>query len=118
MGLPIHISKAPGRYRARLGDLILGETSAALLLDEAGNPPRLYLPRADMDMRLFTATAQKTTCPHKGQASYFSVGGQQNVVWSYETPHDQVAAIAGHLAFYPAITVERVDQGGTGALPV
>jgi uncharacterized protein (DUF427 family) len=106
MGLPITISPAPGRYRVRLGDLTLGETGAALLLEEAGSPPRLYLPRADMNMALFTPTARKTTCPWKGQASYLSVGGQENVVWSYESPHDRVAAIAGHLAFYPVVTVE------------
>ena len=108
MGLPITITPAPGHYRVRLGDQTLGETDAALLVNEAGNPPRLYLPRADMNMAMFTATTRQTTCPYKGVASYFSVGGQDNVVWSYETPNENVAAIAGHLAFYPAIAVEKV----------
>lgn len=109
MGLPITITPATGRYRVRLGDVILGETESALLLDEAGSPPRLYLPRADMKMALFTPSTRQTTCPWKGQASYLSVGGQENIVWSYETPHERVAAIAGHLAFYPAVTVERIS---------
>jgi uncharacterized protein (DUF427 family) len=46
-----------------------------------------------------------TKCPWKGQASYYSIKGDfgmlANAVWSYETPKDDVAAIAGHLAFYP-----------------
>ena len=108
MGLPITITADPGRWRIRVADLVLGETSAALMLDEAGNRPTLYVPRADMQMALFAATDRVTTCPWKGQASYLSVAGLQNVVWSYLTPHERVAPIAGHLAFYPQITVERV----------
>lgn len=108
MGLPIHITPAPGRYRVRVGDLVLGATSSALIVDEAGHGPMLYVPRADMDMALFTPTPHGSTCPWKGQARYFSVAGLDNVVWSYETPIDGVAAIAGYLAFYPAVTVEAV----------
>lgn len=108
MGLPITITADPNRWRVRVGDTILGETSAALMLQEAGNRPTLYLPRADMAMEAFIPTDRATTCPWKGQASYFSVAGLANVVWSYETPHDRVAPIAGYLAFYPQVTVERV----------
>jgi uncharacterized protein (DUF427 family) len=104
----IQISPAAGRYRVRLGDTVLGETSAALTLVEGGGRPVIYVPRQDMDMTLFTATDRHTTCPWKGVASYFSVGGQANVVWSYEVPTAGSEAIAGHLAFYPAVTVERV----------
>lgn len=108
MGLPITITADPYRWRVRVGDTILGETSAALMLDEAGNRPTLYVPRTDMQMQAFTATDRVTTCPWKGQASYLSVAGLQNVVWSYVTPHERVAALAGYLAFYPQITVERL----------
>ena len=108
MGLPITIEPAPGRYRVSIGDITLGETAAAVMLHETGHGPVLYVPRADMDMALFTSTDRSSTCPWKGQASYFSVGGQNNVVWSYERPIDAVARIAGYLAFYPAVTVEKV----------
>jgi uncharacterized protein (DUF427 family) len=108
MGLPITVTADPGRWRVRVGDQTLGETSAALMLNEAGNRPTLYLPRVDMKMAAFTATDLVTTCPWKGQASYFSVAGLANVVWSYVTPHDRVAPIAGYLAFYPQVTVEQV----------
>lgn len=108
MGLPIHITPAPGRWRVRVGDRVLGETGAALMLNEAGHGPVIYVPRSDMDMMHFTPTASASTCPWKGQASYFSVAGLDNVVWSYETPLDSVAEISGHLAFYPAVTVEPV----------
>ena len=104
----INITPAPGRYRVRLGDLVLGETAAALHLVEGGRAPVIYVPRGDMKMDLLQATSQHTTCPWKGQASYFSVGAAQNVVWSYEAPKADLAAIAGHMAFYPAVTVEQI----------
>lgn len=104
----IRVAALPERYRVRIGDLVLGETAAALQLVEGGHDPVIYVPRADMDMTLLQPTTRQSTCPWKGQASYFSVGDAPNVVWSYETPNPEVAAIAGHLAFYPAVTVERV----------
>lgn len=112
MGLPIHITKAPGSYRIRVGDHVIGQTDQALLLDEAGNRPVIYVPRVDMVMAALEPTPRHSTCPFKGEASYFSVTTPadrlDNVVWSYETPMAAVAAIAGHLAFYPAVTVEKV----------
>ena len=108
MGLPITVAADPSRWRVRVGDMILGETSAAVVLNEGGHGPVLYVPSADMNMAAFTPTDRLTTCPWKGQASYFSVAGLQNVVWSYQDPLPAVAQIAGHLAFYPQVTVERV----------
>ena len=108
MGLPIITSAATGRYRLRLGDLVLGETDKAVLVEESGHPSRLYFPRADMDMALLTPSTRKSKCPWKGEARYFSVGDAENVIWSYERPKGAAAAIAGYLAVYPDITVEEV----------
>ena len=108
MGLPIVITPATGRYRLRLDDLILGETSAALLVEEGGHPSKLYFPRADINMALLTRSPRRSKCPWKGEASYYSVGAAHNVIWSYERPIGAASAIAGHLAVYPEITVEEV----------
>jgi uncharacterized protein (DUF427 family) len=55
-------------------------------------------------MELLAPTDSATTCPFKGQASYWSatVDGttHRDVAWSYETPIPAVAAIAGHICFY------------------
>ena len=60
-------------------------------------------------MALFERTTHKTHSPYKGDASYYSirVGDKvgQDAIWSYEQPFPAMAAIAGHLAFYP----NRVD---------
>ena len=46
---------------------------------------------------------KRTTCPHKGEARYWTISAMgragENGVWSYETPHEGVAQIAGYLAF-------------------
>jgi uncharacterized protein (DUF427 family) len=44
----------------------------------------------------------------KGETSYFSIGGAANLVLPDETPLAGADGIAGCLAFYPAVTVERV----------
>ena len=98
-----HISITPvsGRVVVRWRGAAVVDTRQALELREGSYPPVLYVPRADADMSAFTPTPRHTTCPYKGEASYFSLGEDANVVWSYETPKPEVAAIAGHLAFYP-----------------
>jgi uncharacterized protein (DUF427 family) len=79
----------------------LVDTRSALSLKEANYPAVLYVPRADTQMAQLKRTAHSTHCPFKGDASYFSVGSEENAVWSYETPFDQVAEIKEALAFYP-----------------
>jgi uncharacterized protein (DUF427 family) len=112
MAEPITITPAAGRYRVRVGTTLIGETDHALVLNEAGHDPVIYVPRADMNMTLLEPTSRHTTCPWKGEASYFSVltptGKLENAVWTYETPIPGRTQIAGHLAFYPSITVEVV----------
>jgi uncharacterized protein (DUF427 family) len=102
-----HIKIAPAGKRLviRVAGEVIGETDAAVMLSEGSYAPTAYVPRADIDMTRLIRTPRQTHCPHKGNASYFSVqtpaGTLENAVWSYETPHAPVAAIAGMLAFYP-----------------
>lgn len=101
---PITIEPNPGRVIVTLGDRVVADSRNALTLREASYPSVHYIPRADVDMALLEASAHQTYCPYKGDASYFSVRGGDarltNSVWSYQHPHDAVAGIAGHLAFY------------------
>lgn len=94
-----------------VGGMTLGESHRALELKEGTYPPVTYVPREDIDMSRLVRTEKATTCPWKGQASYYSVrtdsGVLDNAVWSYEDPIPDVAPIAGHLAFYPSVTLTR-----------
>jgi len=98
----------------RAGGAVLGESTNALELREGSYPPVVYFPRDDIAMDFLDASDKVTTCPHKGEAHYFSVVTKsttlKDAVWSYETPLDGVAAIAGHLAFYTGdlIAVEEL----------
>ena len=111
---PITIEPAHGRVVVTAAGRVVADTRHALVLREAAYPAVHYIPRADADMSLLQPTTHGTYCPYKGDCSYFSIipAGQtgENAVWSYEAPFAAVAAIAGHLAFYPdrvdAITVE------------
>ena len=82
----------------------LAESDSALRLDETGLPARYYIPREDVRTEFLRPTARATTCPFKGQASYWSaeVGGEtyKDLVWSYETPIPAARQIAGLMCFY------------------
>ena len=95
-----------------VGSTVLGKSRRALALKEGSNPAVVYVPREDMDMSRLVQTNHKSSCPWKGQATYYSIKGDfaklANAVWSYEDPKPDVAAIAGHLAFYTdRVTVTR-----------
>jgi uncharacterized protein (DUF427 family) len=113
--MPDHISirTAPGTWVVRAGGAVLGESARVQELSEGGRPPVPYFPRADIAMAMLDRTDRATSCPWKGQASYYSIvtpgGTLDNAVWSYEMPKPGCEAIAGHLAFYPdRVTIERV----------
>jgi uncharacterized protein (DUF427 family) len=93
--------------------MIVARTDRARVLREGSLPPRYYLPRDDVRTDLLVATDHGTTCPFKGDASYWSVeldgARHENLVWSYESPIPEMAAIAGLLAFYDERVTLRVE---------
>jgi uncharacterized protein (DUF427 family) len=110
----INIRKADGTWVVRAGGAVLAESRNALELDESGYPPVIYFPRDDVAMAFLDSSDHRTHCPHKGDASYFSLVTNsqtlENAAWSYEDPQEDVARIKGHIAFHPSddIAVERV----------
>jgi uncharacterized protein (DUF427 family) len=88
--------------------LVDGETVAEsdrpVLLEETGLPTRYYLPREDVRIDLLRATTFSSTCPFKGQASYWTLelGGKvhDGLVWSYEDPIPGAEGITGLMSFY------------------
>ena len=110
-GRRITISPHPGHVRVHAGDRVVADTRRALALAEDGYPPRLYIPRQDVDMTMLMRSRHVTQCPYKGEASYFSAGSAENIAWSYELPFANVAAIRGHLSFYADKT--RIEELGS-----
>ena len=69
-----------------------------------------YFPISSLDKAYVVESDRHTTCPWKGVASYWTieVGGEraENVAWYYPEAKDGAEAVAGRVAFYPAVTVE------------
>ena len=89
------------------------DTKRARKLLEGSYPPVFYLPIEDADRSLFERTDHSTHCPFKGDASYYSLRDgdavDENAVWVYEDPFDQVEAIRDHIAFYADRVTLEVD---------
>lgn len=110
----INLQPTAERVRVGVGNDVIADTTAAIELRETGYPARQYIPREDVDMDRLVPSSTVTHCPFKGDAHYFSleVAGKHlpDAVWSYETPFDAVADIAGHLAFDSRVVEERIGD--------
>ena len=110
----IKIRKADGTWVVRAGGAVLAESKNALELSEPGYGDVIYFPRDDIAMAFLDRTDHSTHCPHKGDASYYSIVTKsqtlQNTAWSYEDPKDGVARIKDHIAFTSGdyVAVEQV----------
>ena len=106
---PITVTPTGARVIVTVAGKVVADTRSALTLQESTYPPVQYIPLTDVDESALERTVTESYCPYKGDASYYSVpaGGDRSVdaVWEYREPSEAVAAIKGHIAFYP----DRVD---------
>lgn len=109
--IPAHsITTSTGtqHVQIRLQGVVVADTQSPLLLDETGLPTRYYISRSDVRMDLLAVAPLHTTCPYKGDATYWSadlgngIGPDTvDIAWSYEEPISEVAEIKSMLCFYP-----------------
>jgi uncharacterized protein (DUF427 family) len=101
---PITVEKNPARVTVRVGDQVVADSTAALVLQESNYPATQYIPLTDVDQSLLREAATSTYCPYKGDASYYSLatpdGELTDVIWTYHQPYPAVAPIIDHIAFY------------------
>ena len=68
-----------------------------------------YFPAESLSREHFVPSGTHTTCPWKGEASYYTVqvGGQQNpdAAWFYPDPKDAARQIRGRVAFWKGVQV-------------
>ena len=109
MSAHIEIIPTGATVKVVFNGVAVAESRRALVLHEGGHAPVHYIPSAEVRMEHLSPTAHHSHCPHKGDASYWTltVGGlsAENAVWSYQDPLEAVAAIKDHMAFY----AEKVD---------
>ena len=102
---PITVSPTGGHVVVLVNGEVVADTRSALTLQESTYPAVQYIPLDDVRRDVLVRTDTTTYCPYKGDAGYYSVdaGGAavEDAVWFYEQPYPAVAAIGGHVAFYP-----------------
>ena len=92
--------------KAIWNEQIIAESNNTIILE--GNH---YFPKKDIKQEFFTKTNHHTTCPWKGEASYYTitVKGKENknAAWYYPSPSDDAKQIKDHIAFWNGITIEE-----------
>ena len=68
-----------------------------------------YFPKGSLRMEYFESSATKSTCPWKGEASYYTlvVDGERNedAAWSYLEPKEAASQIRERVAFWKGVVV-------------
>ncbi len=92
----------------RNGAELARSDDAVLLIERFGErtaDPVVYFPPDVLDGVDVIGSDLHTTCPIKGQASYYSVRDGDDTltdaIWYYPDPLPPLAPIAGYVAFYP-----------------
>jgi uncharacterized protein (DUF427 family) len=110
----ITVSAPVVSLRIEVDDVVVAETEHARVLREGSLPPRYYVPPADVRTDLLVASEHETTCPFKGDASYWTLelesGRHENIAWSYEDPIPEMSEIAGLLCFYDERVALHADD--------
>lgn len=111
----VAIMPSSRHVRVRVGDEVIADTRAPLLVEESRHDAVWYIPPRDVRTDHLVATDTSTYCPFKGHASYVSVaidGARvEDAAWIYRTPFDECEALAGYYAFYPERVTLEVDDG-------
>ena len=92
--------------RAIWNGAVLAESDAYELVE--GN---VYFPPGSVSSHLLETSDHHTVCGWKGTASYYHVvvdgKRNENAAWFYPAPKKAAMNIAGHIAFWHGVTVER-----------
>jgi uncharacterized protein (DUF427 family) len=85
-------------------DTVIAESDATVMVE--GNH---YFPESSVNRQFISFSNHKTSCPWKGQASYYSliVNGDLNLdaAWTYADPKEAAANIKGYVAFWKGVQV-------------
>lgn len=83
---------------------ILAESSETIVVE--GNH---YFPPSSINLEYFVESVTKTTCPWKGEASYYDIVVGENVnkdgAWYYPDPKSEALEIKDHVAFWRGVSV-------------
>ncbi|MGE2716146.1 DUF427 domain-containing protein [Mycolicibacterium litorale] len=102
---PIAVTPTGRHVTVTVNGVVIAETDDALTLQESDYPAVQYIPLRDVVESALVCSDTSTYCPYKGDAAYYHVNAAdqtvEDAIWTYAQPYPAVAAIAGHVAFYP-----------------
>ncbi|MEW6129036.1 MAG: DUF427 domain-containing protein [Acidobacteriota bacterium] len=91
--------------KAKWNGVTLAESDDTVVVE--GNH---YFPAESINKEYFQPSNTHSTCPWKGEASYYNVvvNGEVNkdAAWYYPQPKDAAAEIKDHVAFWRGVVVE------------
>lgn len=92
--------------RAIWKDSVIAESDDTVSIER-----NTYFPRDSVRWDLLEPSDTTSTCPWKGEASYYSVvvGGEVNrdAAWEYRTPKPGAEAVRDRVAFWRGVRVEQ-----------
>jgi uncharacterized protein (DUF427 family) len=90
--------------KATWNGTVIAESSDTVLVE--GNH---YFPESALKREYISFSNHKTSCPWKGQASYYTLNVDGNVntdaVWYYADPKPEAAQIRGRVAFWKGVKI-------------
>lgn len=99
----------PRTVRAVWNGAVIAESDRTIVVEGSH-----YFPPDSVRNEHLVASDTHTTCPWKGQASYYSVqvGDKVNrdAAWYYPAPSPAASSIAGHIAFWRGVSVEQKPE--------
>lgn len=103
--------------RIHRGDQVIAETTDGLRVTELARDmldPVVYIPRKDLSIEIALVKGKTSHCPLKGDATYYHVGDDAPIAWSYESPFGFCDVLKDRIAFYPdEVTVEEIGANAS-----
>ncbi len=88
--------------RVTRNNLVLAESDNTIVVE--GNH---YFPPDSVNWEYFQKSDTHTTCPWKGEASYYNIvineGVESDAAWYYPEPKEAAIQIKNHVAFYRGV---------------
>jgi len=86
-------------------DVVLAESDKSIVIESND-----YFPPESVKREFLKESQTHTTCPWKGEASYYNVeiNGQVNkdAAWYYPNPKPEATQIKNHIAFWKGVIVQ------------
>lgn len=117
---PPRLEAVAADIEVTLGGRVVARSARAYRVLETSHPPTYYLPPEAFEDGVLRPAGGGSVCEWKGRAAYFDVVGAartaSRAAWTYPDPTPAFAALAGHVALYPA-AMDRITLDGEEVRP-